>query len=203
MIAIQKMRAIERMLLLATGLLAAHQLAFGIEGVGPVAMVGYTIAFGTLLIAGLLLLILGFETVQSSLVTLAVTVVPLGLSLGLVSEFLPDYCLPYLIFSILGMLAVAFTRKLPSRRARAAVVAGVHGVAGLAISTLPLIASLDGRASGHFSLVSVGGLIAGVAGLLLIFSRSGRPLLAEVTLQRLLPVLLLLASVFFMAGFSF
>ena len=155
------------------------------------------------LIAGLLLLILGFEMVQSSLVTLAVTVVPLGLSLGLVSEFLPGCCLPYLIFSILGMLAVAFTRKLPSRRASAAVVAGVHGVAGLAISTLPLIASLDGRATGHFSLVAVGGLISGLAGLLLIFSRSGRPLLAEAALLRLLPVLLLLASVFFVAGFSF
>jgi hypothetical protein len=66
-----------------------------------------------------------------------------------------------------------------------------------------LIASLDGRASRCFGLAAVGGLISGGAGLLLILSRSGQSLLPESSLLRLLPALLLLASAFFVAGFSF
>ena len=69
-------------------MLAAYQVAIGIDGLATLPTVAYTIAFGVLLIAGLLLIILGFEVLDSPAVVIAATVIPLALSLGLVWQFL-------------------------------------------------------------------------------------------------------------------
>ena len=60
------MSLLDRVLLLLTGLLAAYQLAFGLGGLDTLPVIAYTIAFGVLLIAGLLLIILGFGVLDFS-----------------------------------------------------------------------------------------------------------------------------------------
>ena len=54
-----KMTSIDRILILLTALLASYQIVVGIDGLGTVPITAYTIAFGALLVAMLLLTILG------------------------------------------------------------------------------------------------------------------------------------------------
>jgi hypothetical protein len=105
-----KMSVLDRILLLLTGLLAAYQVSIGIDSFATLPVIAYTIAFGVLLVAGLLLIILGFEVLGSPLVVIVSTVIPLTLSLGLVWQYAPFSQMAYLAFSILGFLLVVSTR---------------------------------------------------------------------------------------------
>jgi len=105
----KKISVLDRILLLLTGLLAAYQIV-AMDGITGLAGWAYTIAFGVLLVAGLLIIIMGFEVLDSPWVVIVSTIIPLSLSLGLVAEYLPDLTTPYLIFVIAGFLAVVATR---------------------------------------------------------------------------------------------
>ena len=65
-----KMSSLDRLLILLTGLLAAYQIVVGIDKMDSVPIVAYTIAFGVLLVAGLLLIILGFDALDSPVVVI-------------------------------------------------------------------------------------------------------------------------------------
>jgi hypothetical protein len=198
-----KITILGRILLLLTGLLAAYQIAVGINDLSTLPIVAYTIGFGVILVAGLLLIILGFEVLDSPLVVIASTIIPLSLSLGLVWEHLPAWRTLYLAFTILGFLAIILTRILPFKNKLPVIVlAVVHGIAGITIFLLPVIFSLSGRLPGRFALVGVGGALIGVGGLLLAFLKAGKPLLSRATILRVLPGLLLLMTAAFVLGFS-
>jgi len=198
-----RMTILDRILLLMTGLLAAYQIAVGIDGVSNPPLMAYTIAFGVLLVAGLLLIVLGFDVLDSPLVVIVSTVIPLSLSLGLVWEHFATYRTPYLIFVIVGFLAVLTTRLLPQRQSLPVLVlAVVHGIAGLTIVLLPILLSITGQARPGFSLVGVGGALIGVGGLLLALLKAGKPLLSRGTILKILPGLLLLMTAAFVAGFA-
>ena len=193
----------DRVLLLVTGLLAAYQIAVGIDGLATLPIFAYTIAFGVLLVAALLLLLLGFEVLDSPIVVIVSTVIPLSLSLGLVWEQVPAYRTVYLAFVIAGFLAVLATRLRPPRsRLPVLVLAIVHGIAGLTIFLLPIFLSLTGQARPAFSLVGVGGALIGAGGLLLALLKAGRPLLSRQTILQLFPGLLCLMTTAFVAGFA-
>src|SRR5512137_3130196 len=112
-----KMSVLDRVLLLLTGLLAAYQIVVGINDLSTLPIIAYTIAFGVLLIASLLLIILGFDVLDSPAVVIVATIIPLSLSTGLVWEHLPAWQTGYLLFAILGFLAVVITRvfQMPGR----------------------------------------------------------------------------------------
>lgn len=203
-----KITVLDRILLLAAGLLAAWQVAVGINGADTLPMIAYTVAFGVLLVAGLLLIILGFDVLDSPIVVIVSTIIPLSLSLGLVWEHLPSFRTFYLVFSIAGFLAVVITRSPPIRRGDVPsplpvlVLAIVHGIAGLTIFLLPIIWAFTGRATHGFALVGVGGALIGIGGLLLSFLKAGKPLLSRATILQVLPGLLLLMTAAFVAGFA-
>ncbi len=198
-----KMSPLDRILLLITGLLAAYQVAIGINGLGTVPITAYTIAFGVLLVAGLLLIILGFDVLESPIVVIVSTIIPLSLSLGLVWEHLEAWQAAYMEFVLLGFFAVLVTRsfhitgKLPT-----IVLAFVHGVAGMTIFLLPTILTAQGMTSPGFALVGLGGALIGINGLLLSFLKAGKPILPKETILRILPGLLLLMTAAFVAGFA-
>ena len=197
------MTVLDRILLLLTGLLAAYQVAIGINDTETLPMIAYTIAFGVLLVAGLLLIILGFEALDSPIVVIISTVIPLGLSLGLVWEHLAAWRTWYLLFAIGGLLAVTVTRIIPPKnKLPVLTLAIVHGIAGLTIFLLPIIWAFTGRATHGFALVGVGGALIGAGGLLLALLKAGRPLLSRETIFRVLPGLLLLMTAAFVAGFA-
>ena len=198
----KKITVLDRILLLVTGLLAAYQIVVGIEGSATMAMWAYTIAFGVLLVAGLLLIILGFEILDSPLVVIVSTIIPLSLSLGLVWEYLPGWRIPYLIFAIVGLLAVAFTRYTTPGKTASFTLMPVHGIAGLLIFGLPILLALRGDASAGFAWVGIGGALIGVGGMLLAFLKAGKPILPRNTILAVLPGLLLLMTAAFVAGFA-
>lgn len=194
--------AFNRLLLLATALLAAYQVAVGIEGLSTIPVISYTISFGVLLVASLLILILGFEILDSPLVVIVSTIIPLSLSLGLVWEYLPSWQTNYLIFCIIGFIGVLVTRVTKIGKIATLVLAFVHGVAGLVIFILPIILSISGRMPLGFILVGIGGGLIGIGGLLFSFLKAGRPLLPMQTVLNLLPGLLALTTLSFVVGFG-
>jgi len=198
-----KMSPLDRVLLLLTGLLAAYQVAVGINGLGAVPITAYTIGFGVLLVAGLLLIILGFDVLDSPIVVIVSTIIPLSLSLGLVWEHLAAWRTPYLLFVLGGFLAIVLTRSLPLKgKLPTLVLAVVHGVAGMVIFLLPSVLAAQGVTRPGFALVGLGGALIGLGGLLLSFLKAGKPILPRTTILRILPALLLLMTAAFVAGFA-
>lgn len=191
-----------RILLLLTALLAAYQVAIGVDGLDAFAILCYTIAFGVLLIACLLILILGFEILESPLVVIVSTIIPLSLSLGLVWEYLIQFRMLYLLFTILGFLAVVISRSFFPGRSAVISLATVHGISGLVIFLLPIILSLMGYTNPGFALVGIGGALIGIGGLLLSFLRTGRPILSRERILSLLPGLLFAMTITFVIGFA-
>jgi hypothetical protein len=198
----KKMSVLDRILLLITGLLAAYQIVVGIEGLGTLTTWCYTIAFGVLLVAGLLLIIMGFEVLDSPLVVIVATIIPLSLSTGLIAEYFPAYSAAYLVFAVIGFLAVAITRFATPGRLATISLAVVHGIAGLLIFILPIVLSFRPDIGGGFALVGVGGALIGVGGLLLAFLKLGKPVLPQKTILTVLPGLLALMAAAFVAGFA-
>ena len=198
-----KMTILDRILLLLTGLLAAYQIVIGIDKLGAVPIWAYTISFGVLLVAGLLLIILGFEVLDSPVVVIVSTIIPLSLSLGLVWQHFPTWQAAYLAFAVLGFLAIVVTRSFPMpAKLPTFVLATVHGIAGMTIFLLPITLAVTGQSQPGFSLVGVGGALIGVGGLLLAFLKTGKPLLSRETIFKTLPGLLLLMTAAFVAGFA-
>lgn len=199
-----KMTSIDRILLLATGLLAAWQVAIGIDGLGTVPITAYTIAFGVLLVAGLLMIILGFEVLDSPIVVIVSTIIPLSLALGLVWQHQTSWRTPYLGFVLFGLAAVIVTRSFPMPgKLPTIVLATIHGIAGLTIFLLPTILAAQGVTRPAFALVGLGGALIGIGGLLLSFLKTGKPILPRETILKILPGLLLLMTAAFVAGFTF
>ena len=193
----------DRVLLLITGLLAAYQVAVGINGLDTIPIIAYTIAFGVILVAGLLLIILGFEVLESPIVVIVSTIIPLALSLGLIWEHLTAFRISYLLFVNIGFLAVVITRSLPMpEKVPIFVIALVHGIAGLTIFLLPSILASNGSMRPGFSLVGLGGALIGILGLLLSFLKTGRPIYPRETMLKVFPGLLSLMAACFVAGFA-
>lgn len=191
-----------RILLLLTALLAAYQVAIGVDGLDAFAILCYTIAFGVLLIACLLILILGVEILESPLVVIVSTIIPLSLSLGLVWEYLIQFRMLYLLFTILGFLAVVISRSFFPSRLAVISLATVHGISGLVIFLLPIILSLMGYTNPGFALVGIGGALIGIGGLLSSFLRTGQPILSRERILSLLPGLLFAMTITFVIGFA-
>jgi hypothetical protein len=198
-----KMSSLDRILLLGTGLLASYQVVVGIDGLATMAIACYTIAFGVLIIASLLMLILGFEVLDSPLVVIASTLIPTSLALGLVSEYLREILITYGVFIVLGVLAIIITRFAGPKKLAVLVLVIVHGVAGLTIFLLPILLALRGKVPMGFALVGIGGLLISLGGLLLSFLKAGKPLLSREKILAVFPGLLLLTTVAFVAGFMF
>ncbi len=197
----KKISILDRILLLLTVLLAAYQISFGLNGLEPLATWSYTVGFGVLLVAGLLLIILGFEGLESQIVVIVSTLIPLSISLGLIAEHLPQYTLPYMIFVILGFAAVAVTRYTVEGKIATLVLAVTHGIAGLLITFLPVVLSIQGNVSTGYILVGLGGALIGLGGLLLAFLKAGKPILQRETILSVLPGLLLLMTAAYLTGF--
>jgi len=198
-----KTTPLDRILLLITCLLAAYQVVVGINGLENIPTIAYTIAFGVLLVASLLIIILGFDVLNSPVVVVVSTIIPLSLSLGLVWEYGTAWRVPYLIFTIFGFLAIIITRlaHMPGR-IPTIVLAFVHGMAGLVVFLLPCILAAQGVTNPGFALVGFGGALIGLGGLMLSFLKVGQPIVSREIILRIFPWILLLMTTSFVAGFA-
>ncbi len=192
-----------RPLLFLMVLLAAYEVTVGGKSSQVLATWAYTVAFGVLVVAGLVLILLGNEVLEKPAVVIISSIIPLALSLGLVVEFLPAWHWPYTIFVLVGFALIVFTRIQSPRRYQIPLLALVHAVAGLVIFLLPIIVVLNGTVpQAWFVLISVGAALIGLAGMLLTLLRSGRQFLSQDVIFSVLPAILLLMTAAFVAGFQ-
>jgi len=198
-----KLSSLNRTLLLLTVLLASYQVSAGIDGFTALPIIAYTIAFGIILVAALLIFILGIDVLDSPIVVIVSTIIPLSLAVGLVWQHVASWRTSYLVFAIIGFLAVTLTRSIQMQNKLPVIVIAItHGIAGMTIFLLPIVISIQGETKPLFALVGIGGALIGVGGLLLSFLKTGKPILSRDTILRLFPALLLATTALFVAGFK-
>jgi len=190
-----------RILLFSTALLASYQVAVGVEGLELIPIIIYSIGFGTLLVASLLLVILGYDALLNSSVAIISTLIPLSLSCGLIWDYAAHIRVAYFVFAILGLLAISISRLLFSGKSPNIVLALVHGVAGFIIFTVPIYAYLQSLVPLIFLWVSIGGGFVGIGGSMLYLLKSGNSKVPHSRILKLFPVLLFLATISFVIGF--
>jgi len=198
-----KMTILNRIILLITGHAAGYMIIAGIEGLDIWTTFFYTIAFGVLVLSCLLLMLFGFEILDNTLVVVVATLIPLSLSLGIISSYLPEYKFVYLIFAVLGLALIFFTRIRETGKLAIVILAVVHGLAGLVITFLPITLSLNNITSIWFSLVGLGGALIGLTGLLLAFLKMEKAIVSQKLIYNIFPILLLVVTALFVVGMSF
>ena len=199
-----KLSSRDRTLLLLTTLLASYQVSAGIDGFTALPITAYTIAFGVILVAALLIFILGMEVLDMPIVVIVSTIIPLSLSVGLVWQHLASWRTSYLVFALIGFLAVTLTRSIQMKNKLPVLILAVtHGVAGLTIFFLPIILAIQTQVPPLFALVGLGGGLIGIVGLLLSFQKTGLQIVSKENLMKFFPTFLLLTTALFVAGFKF
>jgi len=106
-------------------------------------------------------------------------------------------------YAIVGLVAIVLTRftKTP-RKIAIPILALVHGVAGLTIFLLPLGMVATQRSGVGFVLVSLGGALIGLMGVILSFLRMGSKVFSQEKLLRAFPLLFLVITVAYVLGFN-
>lgn len=193
----------DRIVLLLTGLTAIYLIwrFYGRYSVKKALYdVYYMLGFVVLLVSGLLLIFLGWDILASPYVLTVATLIPLGISMGLMNQFMPEYKKAYSWFALVGLLAIAVT-SIGDMALKSTAVPLFHGVAGLIIFGLPLYLCFGKKtAPKGFGMVGVGGLLIGIGGIALAFYKAGNPLFGiftgEFILMILAPLLLLMTLAF-------
>jgi len=159
----------------------------------------YMMGFAVLFVSGVLLIFLGWGILASPYILTVATLIPLGISMGLMNQFMPQYKKAYSWFALLGLLAIAIT-SIGDMSWKSIAVPLFHGVAGLIIFGLPLYISFSKESAPKgFAWVGIGGLLIGIGGIALAFLTSGKQLLffsQDVVIMILAPLLLLMTLAF-------
>jgi hypothetical protein len=187
-------------LLLATGLSAAYLLwRFFARWQKEKATydIYYMLGFLVLLVAGILLIFLGYDILGTPFVLTVSSLIPLGISMGIAEQFYPAWKKAFKWFALIGFLAIAVASFADLDLLRKIAVPLFHGVAGLVIFLGPFFAK---NAAKGFWWVGVGGALIGIGGIALAFLTVGKPLLgiftAELVFNILSPLLLLMTLAF-------
>lgn len=209
------MTIFDQIVLLLTGLIAIYMIWFFIgkqkekSTAAPLNLYAI-VSFAVLLVAGLLLIFLGWEILgllghgsqKSLFVAVVAGLIPFSLATGLVSKFYPNYEKPYLWLMILGVVLIALTKYMGLTTLGKIVYPLFHAIAGLTIFFIPILAVKAGKAKSAFINVTIGGTLIGLGGIALGFLTVGKQLLffsGEFVLMILAP-LLFFTALFFALG---
>ena len=208
------MNLLDRLFLLATGIVAIYTLKFVYERYqdsknGSFANVYFMISFAVLLISGLLLILFGWNILgllgsgaPNRLVAVVATLIPFSLATGLVSQYFPEYERSYLGTMLIGIILITLSRFIELGVFGKIIYPLFHGIAGLTIFVLPIILVKNERATASIYWITVGGTLIGLGGIALAFLSLGKQLLffsPEFVLTILAP-LLFLTSLAYMFG---
>lgn len=196
----RKVTVTDRIVFLLTAHIAGYKVVGGMQSYSDLTTFYYTVSFGMLILASLLLMLLGFEILQNNGILILAAFIPTGLSLGLINQYLPQFHLIYLIVSMLGMALFILARYFTTQKAAHIALTLLHGISGLVLIGAPLALVLNGTQHLSMIFVSIGGLIIGAEGFLLTFLKTGKPLVSAQRLYAFFPFVLFLASAAFVAG---
>ena len=195
------MTVLDRIILFVTGLVALYlvwRFYTRYQREKKLYDIYYTMGFLVLLVSGMLLFALGWEILASPYVLTVASLIPLGISMGIMNQYYPEYKKAYSWFALICILAIAATSISGSDLKKFAVPI-FHGIAGLIIFLGPIKAQMDGKAPKGFWWVGVGGALIGIGGIALAFLAAGSQLLffsQGVVLMILAPLLLLMSLAF-------
>jgi hypothetical protein len=194
---------LDNLFLLLTGLTAAYllwRLYTRWSKSKKLYDVYYIMGFLVLLVSGLLLIFLGLGILASPYVLTVASLIPLGISMGLVEQYFPQYKKAFKWFALIGFLAIAVTGIFGIEIGRKISVPLFHGVAGLVIFLGPFFAK--GAPKG-FYWVGIGGVLIGLGGIALAFIANGAQLFffSPSFVMLILTPLLLLMTLAFTYGF--
>ena len=197
------MFTLDNLFLLLTGLVAAYLLwRFYTRWSKSKKLhdVYYMMGFAVLLVSGLLLIFLGLGILKSPWVLTVASLIPLGISMGVVEEYFPQYKKVFKWFALVGFLAIAISSIAGIDVLKKISVPLFHGVAGLVIFLGPFLAK---KAPKGFWWVGVGGVLIGLGGIALAFISLGSQLLffSPAFVMAILTPLLLLMTLAFTYGF--
>ena len=197
------MTLLDRLLLLATGLVAIYLLwRFWNRYSAKKGLYDlyYITGFAVLLVAGLLLIFLGYGILASPLVLTVSSLIPLNISMGIAEQYYPTWKKAFKWFALLGFLAIAITSLGGMAGLKKIAVPVFHGVAGLVIVLGPIFAK---KAAKGFPFVSLGGVLIGLGGIALAFLTLGSQLLflSQAFVLAILAPLLLAMTLAFAYGF--
>lgn len=200
------MSMLDRIVLLATGLVAIYLLYRFYSRYARTKKlydIYYMLGFAVLLVSGLLLIFLGYDILKSPFVLTVASLIPLGISLGVMNQFYKPWKKAFAWFALLGFLAIAVTSFGGLEALKKIAVPLFHGVAGLVIFLGPIKASLDKVAPRDFYWVGIGGALIGLGGIALAFISAGSQLLffSPAFVMTILAPLLLLMTLAFAWGF--
>ncbi len=194
-----KFFTLDNLFLLLTGLAAAYLLwRFYTRWSKERALydVYYMMGFLVLLLSGLLLIFLGLGILGKPAVLTVASLIPLGISMGIMEQYFPQGKKAFKWFALVGFLAIAIASFGGIDLLRKIAVPLFHGVAGLVIFIGPFIAK--GAAKG-FWWVGIGGALIGLGGIALAFISLGKQLLffsPQLVMTILTPLLLLMTLAF-------
>jgi len=197
------MSVVDIICLLATGLVAIYMLWRIFQAASSsswyTSKIYYLISFAVLLVAGLLLIFLGYDVLGNKAVVVVAALIPTALSLGLVADLAPKQEKIYVACMIVGLLALAITRYTGPAAVATIVLIIVHATAGLLVFGLPIWAVSKKGAPPGFLGVTVGGALIGLGGIALAFLKNDSQLLflsADFVFTILAPLLLAMTIAF-------
>ena len=197
------MTIFDRIVLLLTGLTAIYLLYYFFKRYQKEKAlydVYYMLGFAVLLVSGLLLIFFGWDILASPYVLTVATLIPLGISMGLMNQFRPKYKKAYSWFALVGLLTIAVT-SIGGMALKSIAVPVFHGVAGLIIFGLPIYKCVvEKNAPKGFGMVGIGGALIGIGGMALAFMIAGKPLFGIFTQDF---ILMILAPLLFLMTLAF
>ena len=196
-----KKSILERIIYLLTGNVAGYQIIKGMENYSDLTTTLYTISFGILLLACLLLLLMGFEIMENNYVAVVAALIPITLSLGLVTDKLEHSTMYSTLIGVSFLVAVAL-RLFSSGKIQSLSIGVIHFLSGSVIFFLPIILFYTGAAEIQILLISLGGVIIGSGGMLLGLLKAGKSVLAKEKVVALFPIILLLTTTAFVIGLA-
>ncbi len=192
----------DRIVLLLTGLVAIYMISFFLKRQKNEKTAGrhnfhYIISFLVLLVAGLLLIIFGWDALGNNFVAVVAGLIPFALATGLVCEYSTEKAKGFVVLMVIGLILIAVTRYASGMDTLAKIVYPVfHAIAGLTIFFLPIFLVKAHRVKSQFIWVTVGGTLIGLGGIALAFLTAGKQLLffsPEFVLMILAPLLFVMA----------
>ncbi|KAA3609663.1 MAG: hypothetical protein DWQ05_22285 [Calditrichaeota bacterium] len=193
------MNLFDQIVLLLTGLTAVYLIWRFVQDSAKNTY--YILSFAVLFVAGVLLIFLTYGALANPAVVIVSYLIPFCLALGLVAEFYPEKSKLYMIFGLIGLLGIAYTRYTDSGTLATVVLATFHFVAGMIILLVPIFVTRAKKAPSGFIWVAVGGLLINIGGTSLAFLKMGTPILSGDLIFMILAPLLFLMTLSYTWGF--
>jgi len=181
--------------------MAGYQIISGMDSYSNLTTTFYTISFGLLLLACLLLLLIGFEIMENDYVAVIAAIIPITLSLGLITDKF-EYSLFYTILISVGFIIAVLLRFFSSGIIASLSLGIIHFLSGSVVFFLPIFLFFSEKAGLQILMISLGGVIVGIGGMFLGLLKTGKSPLSKEKIVALFPIILLLTTTSFVIGLA-